>query len=398
MLNKKKNNWELWVSGLCFLTIIVLIGVSPNGLIFSKIDKPQYTITQEVCHNETHTEDITVFGSSSYLTNFQNPYIKSIMFENFHNADYFAESICLRILKDKEIYPLSVHIFGINGDSGEFYLRKLLLSNHYPGETIILRDLECRYEAQENCSNKDYCFLEDGKISLDNLRITFPDMNETKVSLKYIENLQTWVLFNWDIYWSYRVVISENKSEEVCEQQEVNLIENIDMKYAVTGLIKNISIDKTYFLINLSTTSNRQAIGISDDNQYYNYGYCIEIDGEKVEFTIYDSKPNIKNCYFEKFNITSYEGIVNIETISKEDLTREWLDENCGCIKYKDEDFNERLNWIKKCEKLEEFEKCFHERYIFGIAEEGNFLCNTNYCEIDCVQYKCGNYTVEVKK
>ena len=114
-------------------------------------------------------------------------------------------------------------------------------------------------------------------------------------------------------------------------------------------------------------------------------------------------------CFPEE-NLKYFE--VPCEIIKKEDLTKEWMEDNCECVKYKEENEAKRVRWAKKCLKkypnalyieidLEKYEDCFAEQYIDSDVcdEECRCydelrLCDTPYCEKNCQKYKFGKYII----
>jgi hypothetical protein len=182
--------------------------------------------------------------------------------------------------------------------------------------------------------------------------------------------------------------------KEACEQQEVDEIEVKDITYGIKELQKEIFLENNVsFLVILKTNEDRQYIDIVKNKYLYAEMYCLERDNDTVTMNVYDGEPNFENCNFEEFNITSYDEIVNIDKISKEELDISWLETNCECL--------DKPYGLSSC-KWDIPNDCLSpsdtpEISVIDTSRQECLDCGQEYIfPDDCTEYKCGDYIVEI--
>lgn len=160
--------------------------------------------------------------------------------------------------------------------------------------------------------------------------------------------------------------ISLNVSRELCGQFEINKMSFYDTQYCIKSISTNISIQNNSIKLKINATNNKTCIDTVDKISKYRYGYCLTNDEDEFEISIPDIKLPNNFCETKDFDIVDYEQIKTLDySIYQQDLTTEWLDENCKC------------------------QSCFgtwdtmYDDYVT--------------CDVSCSKYKCGDYNVEVK-
>lgn len=204
-------------------------------------------------------------------------------------------------------------------------------------------------------------------------------------------------------------------TKEVCENQEILIPDNLTLigyteepfvsefevnisnpdfkvKYKFIGQVcetqevDEIEIEEGYYCVNIS----------ENEITLYEIRYLPTYDEQMHD--IYKTGKEMcegSNLYWIKFpaNINGVNVVINGDIISKKDLTKEWLKENCGCL--------DKPYGMSVC-KWNVPDDCIIDRSITGLYTVNSSRpecldCGQDYVfPEDCTLFKCGEYTVEV--
>lgn len=377
--NKEKDYFLLGFFIICSSFVLMLILL----IIFQS--KSHFNITKGVCHNET---DTNFQYTLTYRTIDQEASIEDKRTDTEKFVDIFIplNNDKIRLKTESTICDGYVDNTLPQGsiESTLYSTEKITDDGSgFPNKNIITGYLLCltsNFQFKEICVDeicKDVSFNKtdcDSSMRLIN--------GSKKISLDYKKT----TCFNIQL-----------NPKKVCEQQEVDEIEIINIVYGIKELQREIFLENNLsFLVVLKTKEDMQYIDIVKDKSFYKEIYCLERDDNNMTILIYDGKPDMENCYFENFNITSYDEIISVDKISKSEITQEWLDENCECIVpicafgYKEftiESFSEKE------------QVCYTQSMIDCIQRHSTGVCSGKNKINSCSQYKCfDNYQVEVSR